>query len=149
MKKILSLCLTVTLLTLSLLTMTACGKVEGKSYLFHHAKCTWDDDVTEGQKEDFVTIMKVLTGDDTLTTKNVLDKWEDILNENNRDRVYTFLPDGKIEGTFTGKWHQEKDGDLEVTLMGIEMDVELEMGKLYHKVRDYDYIDAVLVFKKK
>ena len=149
MKKILTVILAVSLLALSLLTMTACGKVEGKSYVFHHAKCTWDDDVTEGQKEDFVTIMKVLTGDDSITTKNVLDKWEEILEKNNRDRVYTFLSDGKIEGTFTGKWRQEKDGDLEVTLLGQEMDVELEMGRLYHKVRDYDYIDAVLVFKKK
>lgn len=149
MKKILTVILAVSLLALSLLTMTACGKVEGKSYVFHHAKCTWDDDVTEGQKEDFVTIMKVLTGDDTLTTKNVLNKWEEILEKNNQDRTYTFLPDGKIEGTFTGKWRQEKDGDLEVTLLGQEMDVELEMGRLYHKVRDYDYIDAVLVFKKK
>ena len=148
MKKIIAILLAVALLTLSLLVMVACGKVEGNTYAFDSVKCRWDDDATEKQKTDFVNLMKLITGDDTLTTKNVLDKWEDILTEANKNRSYTFDEGGTLGGTFTGTW--EKDGDeIDVTIMGITTELDIKMGKLVQNVSDYDYVDAYVYFKKK
>ena len=110
MKKLFAILLVVALLAVSLFVMVACGKVEGKTYVFDSVKCRWDDDATEKQKTDFVNLMKLLTGDDTLTTKTVLDKWEDILTEANKNRSYTFDEGGTLGGTFTGRWTQDGDG---------------------------------------
>ena len=148
MKKTISLVLALVLFAALLLGLNNLGTVEGKSYVFARAKCRWEDDIPEWQKEDFVTIMKVLTEDESITTKNVLEKYEEMLNQNNQGRIYTFQPDGIVGGTFSGTWQQEPDGELEVTLMDWEMAVEMKLGRLVQKVRDYDYIDAVLVFKK-
>ena len=148
MKKIFAILLVVALLAVSLFVMVACGKVEGKTYVFDSVKCRWDDDATEKQKTDFVNLMKLITGDDTLTTKNVLDKWEDILTEANKNRSYTFDEGGTLGGTFTGTWTQDGD-DIDATILGIENEFEMKLGKLVQEISDYDYVDAYVYFKKK
>lgn len=76
MKRILSLLMAVTFLTLSLLLLTSCGKVAGKTYVFDKAVCKWDDDATAKDKADFAKLFGTLSGDDTVTEKNVLKKYK-------------------------------------------------------------------------
>ena len=149
MKKVLSLLMATLLLTLSLLTMTSCGKVEGKTYVFDSVKCTWDDEATDSQKTELVTVVKFLSGDDTVTVKNVLDKLEDLLTEANKDRSYTFDEGGTLGGTYAGTWTQDGD-DIDVKIMGISTtEFEMKMGKLVQSIDDYDCVDAYVYFKKK
>ena len=134
MKKFLSIILAVVMLCACLLTMTSCGKVEGKIFEFSHVKMKWAKDATSEQKQAWVDFMSVFTADE-VTEDNVLEKYEAYLTKMMEGHSYAFEDDGNLKGSL-GTW--EKDGkNITIKAFGADaVTFKLSFGRLVSEAED-------------
>ena len=134
MKKFLSIILAVVMLCACLLTMTSCGKVEGKIFEFSDVKMKWAKDATSEQKQAWVDFISVFTAD-KVTEDNVLEKYEAYLKQMMEGHSYAFEDDGNLKGSL-GTW--EKDGkNITINVFGADaVTFKLSFGRLVSEAED-------------
>ena len=151
MKKLVSLILAMLCLCSMMLTLTSCD-AGGRSYVLEEVSIKWAKDVTDEEKEALVEaakVMQALAGDEDYvenTTRNVLDVYEDLLEELSENVRYVLKADGTLGGTLTGKW--EQDGKtITITMLGQKETLIYRFGKL-RKTETRDGVVIKMIYEK-
>ena len=157
MKRIITLALSVIMVLSCVLALSSCAaNPKGKTYTISNIKLEWAKDTSDEKKKEVAKTVSELLNDDSITEKNLLDKYADFLMEQAEKTSsltdLVFSDDGKTVKVGGVEYNYTAEKGT-VTLRGKVLDTEVmslesKFGKLVKETKIDDLIH-ITTYKKK